>query len=502
MNQTNLSFESENLVVDWIGFNIQGSVDVQPIANYLFQSFGFNSTIANGSNGKEEYFIYDARNQFKVSFRQYDYNPESKKYWTGTKVIFSGKNASYLYRIIKAQKFDWNIFDLRYTSLSRFDLYYLRKSQISETHDQVAIFMEQSCQKIFTKSKRRKAKWGRETKGFILRIGGRTSSNYYRVYETNQGLKFELELKNELVKSFQKFLFDNNIEVFEHKLTLHFYQRSFDSIILNNCYTDWLLDWLRKSSEKQGLTGLRTSYLESNILNSHDEKELIFNLFRFLSFIQKRKMDKKSLNEQIYYLITFPVMDLVIHMQLDQKNPRHRKKVLDMVHRFQKLGPIIETFSDTHFKSSIMFPSIVIRKKGRIWVVNMAVGEQLLSYKYPYHFTDYFTSWKDKYQCQVKFLILQTITTYPLEKPLPVQDFLKLFNVPNKKQTEIKELILESLNELIKSQIIKSQFKIIQKDGSVSLIENNKLNPQWITKSKIIYLEEIVHYKDLFNPKN
>lgn len=69
--------------------------------------------------------------------------------------------------------------------------------------------MEQSYQKILAKSKRRKAKGGRESKGFILRIGERTSSNYYCVYETNQRLKFELELKNQLVKSFQKFLFDN-----------------------------------------------------------------------------------------------------------------------------------------------------------------------------------------------------------------------------------------------------------------------------------------------------
>ena len=48
MNQNQLSFESENLLVDWIGFNIQGLIDrkqVKQIANYLFRTFGFNSTI-------------------------------------------------------------------------------------------------------------------------------------------------------------------------------------------------------------------------------------------------------------------------------------------------------------------------------------------------------------------------------------------------------------------------------------------------------------------------
>ena len=40
MTQNKLTFESENLVVDWIGFNIQGFVDrkqVERISKYLFQ---------------------------------------------------------------------------------------------------------------------------------------------------------------------------------------------------------------------------------------------------------------------------------------------------------------------------------------------------------------------------------------------------------------------------------------------------------------------------------
>lgn len=78
-----------------------------------------------------------------------------------------------------------------------------------------------------------------------------------------------------------------------------------------------------------------------------------------------------------------------------------------------------------------------------------------------------------------------------------MEHFLKRFNVSNKKQTEIKELILEALNKLINSQLIHPQFKIIKKNGSV--IQNTKLTPRLITESRVIYLEEIVHYKDLFN---
>ena len=57
MTPNKSSFKSENLVVDWIGFNIQGLVDikqVKQIAKYLFQNFGFNSTFAVGLDGNEE----------------------------------------------------------------------------------------------------------------------------------------------------------------------------------------------------------------------------------------------------------------------------------------------------------------------------------------------------------------------------------------------------------------------------------------------------------------
>ena len=71
---------------------------------------------------------------------------------------------------------------------------------------------------------------------------------------------------------------------------------------------------------------------------------------------------------------------------------------------------------------------------------------------------------------------------------LYVQQFLEQFNISNKKQTETKRLIIESINKWI----IKQLFEIIQKDGS--LIVQNNLTSKLITKSKVIYLEEIIDY--------
>ena len=73
--------------------------------------------------------------------------------------------------------------------------------------------MEKCCQRIRVKSKRRKDKWGLESYGLVLRIGNRSSSNYYRAYqktkeiaktvsyETVNGLEFELEMKKQAIKS-------------------------------------------------------------------------------------------------------------------------------------------------------------------------------------------------------------------------------------------------------------------------------------------------------------
>ena len=234
MKQNKLSFESENLVVAYISFNIPGSDNKESIAKYLFEKFNFNSTFAKGQNETSKDWFYLTRNQHQVSFRQLKYDPSYKSFWEGTIIHFSGPNATQFYKIIQAQKFDWNILKLKNASLGRIDLHYFRKSKITDQSDQLENFMEKCCQRIRLKSKRRKAKWELESNGLVLRIGNRSSSNYYRVYQKQNGLQFELELKNQVVKSFQKVLMDNSLQEFEDNLSKHFYRQSFESLNLNS----------------------------------------------------------------------------------------------------------------------------------------------------------------------------------------------------------------------------------------------------------------------------
>ena len=255
-----LNFESQNLVVDWIRFNIQGFVEkkqIKQMAEYLFHNFKFNSIFAVGLDGKEEALFNDPKNNYQVSFRLYRY---SDIYWDGIKIDFSGNNAAQLYNIIREQKFDWNIFQLPNLNLSRFDLCYFRERQDTDPKDELQIFVINSISKLANRHKKNSLNFDQSTKGCIVRIGNRKSSNFYCIDQTKTGLRFELEIRKNLIKQFSDSLFCYEIEQFEKVLTIHFYNYSKKVLPLNNCYTDWLIKYLRKSEKPRNL--LVTSYLK------------------------------------------------------------------------------------------------------------------------------------------------------------------------------------------------------------------------------------------------
>lgn len=69
MNPTKLSFESENLSIHYICFNIKGFIELEDLK--------------------------------KTAFHQFDYNPQIKSFWIGTKIHFSGDNENQVYNQVK-----------------------------------------------------------------------------------------------------------------------------------------------------------------------------------------------------------------------------------------------------------------------------------------------------------------------------------------------------------------------------------------------------------------
>ena len=111
------SLDSENLLVDWVSFNLKGLVDSRIIAGRLSKHFIPHVLI----NGVPEIAFHGLRKRYKVFIHQ---STGSNGYWIGTKIIFSGESASYFYKLLKTGKFDWSLlkFEGHILSLGRIDL--------------------------------------------------------------------------------------------------------------------------------------------------------------------------------------------------------------------------------------------------------------------------------------------------------------------------------------------------------------------------------------------
>lgn len=72
------------------------------------------------------------KKKYKVSVCQ---STGSRSYWVGTQITFSGKDAAYFYKLIKTEKFDWNLlkFDEHSLSLGRIDLCFSRTNGPNDT---------------------------------------------------------------------------------------------------------------------------------------------------------------------------------------------------------------------------------------------------------------------------------------------------------------------------------------------------------------------------------
>ena len=515
MKQLNL--QSQNLTIHYFSFNIDGSLQLtylRKIAAYLFESFGFNATFTREQLDQRETFFSSDKNSYQVVFRHYDYNPKAKSFWEGTKVDFTGENAKHFYNQIKKNQLDWKIFDLTILTLARIDVNYLRQPKIIDINQSIEDFMELSRRRIVTKDKRRKASWEYEEKGLVLRVGKRGSSRYYRVYQTDTGLKFEFEFKPS--ESFKKLLMDNCIQQFEHQLTKEYYSYSFRSVNLNSPYTDWLLHWYRKWSQKSNFNGFITTYFNQESSTLNNNKEIIFNFLRTLSYIQRHgnKQQKFEIDDdkQIFYVVTFRLIDFLRYIKVNEKNHRQRIRMIEIFKHFQYLHDFkLQTFqatldnnlsldnnsNDPEFTSVVLIPYFRIKKKGNVWNVTLLVANQFYDYNFPFQFNDYFIHWKNTHQFEVKTQVIQLLVQTTIKKKLDTEEFMKPFEkVSNARKTTVKRIFIESIQQEIQNKFLQPKFHIVQKDNSVKYL--NQIKPIDITKAKFIYFYENINIRDLF----
>jgi hypothetical protein len=280
--------------------------------------------------------------------------------------------------------------------------------------------------------------------------------------ESTDDLEFELEVKKDVIKSFQQFLFNNQVEEFEKRLTQHFFNQSKKNFGLNFYYTDWIRDFYRKlSNTREFNAGLVTDYIKQTKCDSLDETVFLFRFLQFLSFIRKFEGKRECVDDQVYYIIEFPIVDFLHFLDKDVKSTYQWTKLMEFFKDLQELPPFVEKFSDSEFQSSIMFPLLKLTKQGRSWFLKIVIGEQLYWYSYPFRWTSSLCNFQKKYDLLVKLEIIQVLSTDSLKKKISVEDFLNQFSIPNKKRAEIKKLIIDLLDELKAFDLIEAGFDIV-----------------------------------------
>jgi hypothetical protein len=490
MKQNKLSFESENLLVDWIGFNIQGFFErkqVKQIAKYLFQNFGFNSTFALRSDGKEEILFYDSKNKYQVFFRVYQY---SDIYWDGIKIDFSGPNGHQFYKLIVANQVNWKI--LNQFRLSRLDLCYSRKKTNDKTN--LESFFKKCFQKVAKTKAIKHFSLQQNSLHWIFKVGKRGSPNYFRLYQNHTEIRFELEQRGFKIKLAQQLIFENKIEEFERLMVESFFKYTKRVLEIDENYTDWLIDYYRR--QNQNNEGLVTGYFYQNQNNlvKPDDKKIFFRFLQFIAFSRTQTVSTKTFCGQSYCILNFKLNDFMDFIQIKNKNQYQRELLIQFFNQLQSMKPFVKIITDNSFQSFTIFPVVKANKQfGEYgtWTIQLAILQELYFYNYRFFLPTYFLTYQKYFELEIKLQFLQSYTTQSLHKTFYSQQILDQYkNNNNKKKAQIKRFIQHIFQQAFKDKIIQNNCQIEfknKKNKKLIQVEVQKLNPLLIGQSQVLH---------------
>ena len=486
---TNINFDSEDLKVDYLSFNLQfnNPEQIQEIADFLANTFYCQSTLLDQSSKKRHLLTKTNKNRYSAEFVV-----NSNKHWKGSILRFRGRHAQWFYKDLKFQKLDWSIFDFEDTNLGRVDLCYDRKLKASDKD--LNLFFENSSRRINSKKDNRSAK----SDNNILRVGKRSSSNFFRVYLKPNGreLRFEIELKKTVVKIFQHYLFTDQFETFEELLTRHFYNQAIQLFDLENSYCDWLLANFRQVKkppvQEVLINSLSTSYLTEKPMHDLTKVEFFYRFIQLLNYIKCLEGSSKSisLGDRTYKTFQFPVNSFLEFLGKPKNNHYQVKKLVEFLKSLQTIEPILENFSDGGFRRYVAFPYLKVERK-KCWWVELSICEELYLYRYPFHLPETFLNYRDNFELKVKFILLQSFCKISVQKEFPTQEFLGRVSISTSKSAKLKNCIVRVLHELKDLKVIQPEFEILTKQNRLK--EVSTLTSNLVSRSKSIFYTENIN---------
>jgi hypothetical protein len=479
MNPNKLTFESEDLIVDWISFKFQylDNINMMQIANYLLK-LGFNSYQESGKLAQpiKESILVSPQNKFQALFIT------EGAYWEGTTLHFSGSNAFVFYMFVQKELIHWTIFSS--AILSRFDLYYSRKNK-KEDKTSTREFLENSQRDLNQSG--RNVSLEKNSKGFILRIGNRRTNNYFRIYEKENSLKFEHEMKGKFLRKYHKLLISNRKQEFEQELCSHFllsFGKLF-SLNFNYPYLDWLVIKLRPTRKQRMFQqGLHSDYIKSEILM---DTAAFVSLLQLLNFARSLDYEVEYLGSTAYRKVVFKLRDFYKFQDpsVQSESQYQSRKIKEFFQQLQA-GLYATSFSDHEFQSLVIIPQIKFEKCSKHWIGKVWLVEELFFYKYPFYLPNFFQQKLTKHELEVCFKMFQVFTSVSVEKKIHVQDFFKSYPsaLNNQQKTKLKKCFIELVQILENSGLIESKYKIIFKG---ILHETQTLTSRNISEGFVIY---------------
>ena len=393
------------------------------------------------------------------------------------------KNAAYLYKLIKTQRFDWSLLKLDEGSLSlgRIDLCFSRPNELNDTSKSFDGFLVDSRNQIQNHTTTRHIKLQDFPDGKILKVNRRNNSVHYRVYQKDQRVRFEIELKHRQTKLVQGYLFQNQLDIFEHRLIIQYFQYSERVLCLDYPYSDWIVDFQRRYQLTPTYRSLVTSYLENQRIKNQDEKERFFHLLQFLSFIKNLELNprndckKQRIKKQNYYVLKFALSQFVRFTGIRTLKYSPRKKLILYFKKLQKLDPIVKEFSNGAFRSYVCFSYVECHNSlGNSWGIEVLAAEELFYFPYPFQLPESFLRSVSKNDLRLKVRLMKSLAVSEREKKLDLEEFFKPINVRNNQLIQIKKSIIQLLNELVENRIIQNEVVIVLKSGKKTqgLIKN------------------------------
>ena len=487
------SFQTELLQVDFITFNLTkvSNLQISQLATY-FQNLGFKCYLkkTETSQSRQEYFNKNHwQNEFELDIiLNLPYQKDIMQ------IQFPGLSANQFYQLIKQKSIHWEKLVKFDIVLSRLDLVYERSHKLT---DKISTkeFLNSSYIQFQELHPFKNLASERNRKGLLLKIGNRKGRRHYRVYtgQKNNSLRFEAEMKGDLIKDFHDLLVASTFEQqdFESRLSYQFFKYSFQLFSISNqtSHIDWLMDRIRPFQSKNTLI-LDDSIIHSHYLNQLDfnqleEKQYLITLLQLLGFVRGLKYNTKQLKSK-YRQFRFPLRNFLKYTRKtsNQYQLNKLKGFFDLVRE----NFVIESFSDTHYRMLVTIPDVVISKSEQnIWNVEIWIAEELFDYLHPFLFQDLFDKKLTKDQFQVLFQVIKVYSSSDIRKEFHIQNFLDNYPsiLSSQRKKKIKEYFIHYL------QLLNQQHKLRDKVIDLSSNESLKIHHLNISHLNIAVFENI-----------